>query len=188
MQANVRIVIRWRAMPRAALAAAALFVASPALAQPGGFVGEGLVSGFAHPFSGIDHILAMVGLGVWVYRLGPPTMRLLPALCVLGMSIGGALAAGGVLLPGAEAAIVGSTILLWALVLLGGLMAPPAAGAFAVLVSILHGHVHGLEMSVGTHPLLYGAGLLCGSCLLYLGGMRAAMQTARAAGYARHAP
>lgn len=76
--------------------------------NPGGVAG-GFASGFMHPLTGIDHILAMVAVGIWGAQLGAPAIWALPVAFPLVMSIGGALGIRGIFLPGVEiGTIVGS--------------------------------------------------------------------------------
>jgi urease accessory protein len=149
------------------------------MTPPGYAASGGFIDGFAHPFSGIDHVLAMVALGVWGYQLGRPAMRLLPAMCVLGLSIGGLLAATGMPLPGAEAAFAASTIALWCAVVIRKQVTPFIACVAAAVISLLHGHVHGIVLSAGTSPVLYSLGLLGGTCLLYAWGVGLPLLDAR---------
>ena len=149
------------------------------MTHPGYAVTGGFIDGVAHPFSGIDHVLAMVALGVWGYQLGRPVVRRLPAMCVLGMSIGGLLAATGVRFPGAEAAFAASMIALWCAVVVRKQVAPFTACVCAAVISMLHGHMHGIEMAAGANAVLYGAGLLGATCLLYVWGVCLALLDAR---------
>src|SRR5437879_6508653 len=101
-----------------AIALAFMLVPSAALAHPGTGYVHGFEPGFAHPFAGADHILAMVTVGIFAWQLGRHAVWLLPATFVLLMGAGGALAAAGVALPYVEIGIAGSVIVLGALVAL----------------------------------------------------------------------
>src|SRR5688572_22795398 len=99
------------------LAACLALISSVALAHPGH--GEGLAAGFAHPFTGLDHMLAMVAVGLWASQLGRRAMLLLPVLFP-GMMVAGAIVGGhSVAVPGIEAGIVTSVVVLGAVVALG---------------------------------------------------------------------
>ena len=86
----------------------------------------GFLTGFRHPISGLDHVLAMVAVGLWGAQLGAPAVWLLPVAFPLVMAIGGMLGLMGVPLPGIEYGIAASAILLGSAVMLRG---PPPAGS-----------------------------------------------------------
>jgi urease accessory protein len=120
-----------------------LAAASPALAHPGH---EG--SGFLHPFSGIDHLLVMVGVGLWASLLAarkPALSFLVPASFLLMMAVGAAAGFAGIKLPLAEAAILASVFAIGGLLI--GAVRMPAASAMAVagLFALFHGYAHALE-------------------------------------------
>src|SRR5258705_13775413 len=101
----------------------------------GGFLG-----GFAHPLFGLDHVVAMVAVGLWGAFLGPPAIWLLPIIFPLVMALGGVLGIVGVPLPAAETGIASSAIVLGLMV---AMAARPPLWAAAVLVgafAILHGY------------------------------------------------
>jgi urease accessory protein len=72
----------------------------------------GFTSGFGHPISGLDHILAMVAVGVWGAQLGAPAMWLLPVVFPMVMALGGMLGLVGINLPGIELCIALSAVAL----------------------------------------------------------------------------
>jgi urease accessory protein len=129
--------------------------ASPALAHPGHDT-----SGFAHPFTGWDHLLAMVGVGLWASLLSakrPAAAYLVPSAFVIMMLLGAAAGFAGIKLPLVEAAIAVSVLVLGALVV--GAVRMPLAAAMAVvgLFAIFHGYAHALEApSVGTGGFILG--------------------------------
>ncbi|HEX8405909.1 MAG TPA: HupE/UreJ family protein, partial [Duganella sp.] len=83
------------------LALLALTYAGSALAHPGH--ADGAMAGLMHPLTGIDHILAMLAVGLWGAQLGGRAQWLLPASFVAFLALGGALGMGGVGLPMVEA-------------------------------------------------------------------------------------
>ena len=91
-------------------------VALPAWAHAPAGSAEGFVSGLLHPVSGLDHVLAMVAVGLWGAQLGAPAIWLLPVTFPLMMAVGGFLGLLGVLLPGVEVGIAVSAIVLGAAV------------------------------------------------------------------------
>src|SRR6201993_2638836 len=106
----------------------------------------GFISGFAHPISGWDHILAMVSVGLWGAQLGAPAIWLLPVTFPMVMAFGGMLGLMGVPIPGVEYGIAASAILLGAAVMFE--IRPPLglAAALVGLFAICHGHAHGTEL------------------------------------------
>ena len=98
-------------MPRSAVALT--FVA--AHIQPG--EASGFLTGFLHPISGLDHVIAMIAVGLWGAQLGAPAVWLLPVTFPMVMALGGTLGLMGVALPGVEIGIAVSAIVLGVLVL-----------------------------------------------------------------------
>ena len=118
----------------------------PALAHEQAGQAQGFRTGFLHPLSGLDHVLAMIAVGLWGAQLGPPALWLLPVTFPLVMAFGGFLGLMGVPLPGVEIGIALSALLLGAMV--GGRGAPPAPAAAALVgfFAVFHGHAHGTEL------------------------------------------
>ena len=135
--------------------------------------GEGVsfLSGFEHPISGLDHVVAMVAVGLWGAQLGAPAIWMLPVAFPLVMAFGGMLGLLGVPLPGTEFGIAASAILLGAAVMLQ--LRPPLAAA-ALLVgffAIFHGYAHGSELPPGENGLLYSLGFVIATGCLHAVGI-----------------
>lgn len=174
------------------LAAAALAAfATPALAHTGVEPHlHGLGSGFAHPLGGIDHVLAMVAVGLWAGLVGGRAAWAWPAAFVTAMAGAAMLGMAGVALPGVEVAIALSVVALGSLVALGT-RAPLALGAAACAVfAVAHGWAHGMEMPADAAGAAYGIGFIAataalhgaGLALVQLGGRFLSPLAARAAG------
>jgi urease accessory protein len=144
---------------------AALLAPLPALAHPGGDHVHGLLAGLAHPFGGLDHLAAMLAVGLWAGLLGGRARLLLPAGFLGGMVVGGLLGMGGVDLPMVEAGILASIIVLGALTCLTARVPLAAGVALVGVFGLLHGHAHGTEMA--GDALTYGAGMLAASAALH---------------------
>ncbi len=131
----------------------------------------GFLSGFKHPISGLDHILAMVSVGLWGAQLGAPAIWLLPVTFPIVMAFGGFLGLVGVPFPGVEVGIAMSALLLGAAVL--SQWRPPlfAAGALVGVFALFHGHAHGAELPPGQSGLLYSVGFVIATGLLHLIGI-----------------
>jgi urease accessory protein len=155
----------------AAIAATLALVPTAALAHSGLGQLHGFAQGFLHPLGGVDHVLAMVTVGVFAWQLGGRALWLVPATFVLAMAAGGALGIAGVELLLVEFGIAASVVVLGAIVALK-VKAPLAVamglvGAFAVF----HGHAHGTEMPPDAAAAAYATGFLLATALLHAGGI-----------------
>jgi urease accessory protein len=127
----------------------------------------GFLSGMSHPVSGLDHVVAMIAVGLWGAQLGMPAIWILPVAFPMMMAVGGMLGLIGVPLPGVEIGIALSAVVLGALVL--GRVRLPLAAAVAVvaLFAIFHGHAHGTELEAGQNAMLYSLGFVIATGLLH---------------------
>ncbi len=150
---------RARSIPEALLVAVSLWPAL-ALAHVGPGRAEGFLAGLRHPVSGLDHVLAMVSVGLWGAQLGAPAVWLLPVTFPMVMAFGGMLGLLGVPLPGVEVAIALSGILL-GLAILAEFRPPlPVAAVIVGFFAIFHGHAHGAELPAGASGLTYSLGFV----------------------------
>ena len=154
------------------LAVGLVVLSAPAQAHvEGGALSGGFVSGFAHPLGGLDHVVAMVAVGLWGAFLGAPAVWVLPVVFPLVMALGGVLGSAGVPIPSVEIGIALSAVVLG--VMVAGAQKPPLwvaallVGAFA----IFHGHAHGAELPANTSALAYSAGFVVATGLLHLAGI-----------------
>lgn len=165
------------------LALAALALPGAALAHTGHVAG-GLGDGFAHPLGGLDHLLAMLAVGLWAAQAGGRALWAVPASFLALMAAGGALALTGLSLPAAELGIAGS-VLAFGLLVACAARLPLAAGmALTGAFALCHGHAHGAEMAAGASAALYGAGFLAATALLHGAGMLACQLARTRAGAA----
>ena len=156
---------------RALLLLAAIVMAWPAWAHEQQGQAAGFVTGLLHPVSGLDHVLAMVAVGLWGAQLGAPAIWLLPITFPLVMAMGAMLGFLGVPVPGIEYGVAASGILLGAVVMFE--VRPPLVGA-ALLVgffAIFHGHAHGTELPPGQSALLYSMGFVMATGGLHAAGI-----------------
>jgi urease accessory protein len=127
----------------------------------------GFVTGLQHPWSGLDHVLAMIAVGLWGAQLGNPAIWLLPVTFPMVMSMGALMGLLGIPLPGIEIGIALSAVLLGAMVF--GEARPKLVIA-AVLVgffAVFHGHAHGTELPAGQSGLLYSMGFVIATGILH---------------------
>ena len=131
----------------------------------------GLLAGLLHPISGLDHVLAMVAVGLWGAQLGAPAIWMLPVAFPLVMAMGGMLGFLGVPIPGVEYGIAASAVLLGAAVAFE--VRPPivVAGLLVGFFAIFHGHAHGTELPAGQSALLYSMGFVIATGCLHAVGI-----------------
>jgi urease accessory protein len=142
-----------------------------ALAHSGHAVTGGFLAGLAHPILGWDHVAAMVAVGLWGASLGRPALWVLPLVFPLAMAAGGVLGVLGVPLPGVEAGIAASALILGLMV---ALTARPPLRVAALLVgafAVFHGHAHGTELPEGAGAAVYALGFVLATALLHLAGI-----------------
>jgi urease accessory protein len=150
----------------------------------------GFLAGLAHPVSGLDHVLAMVAVGLWGAVLGAPAIWVLPVAFPLVMALGGLMGLLGIPVPGVEVGIAISAIVLGAMVLAEIRPSLWLAAAIVAFFAIFHGHAHGRELPEGTSALLYSLGFVVATGLLHALGIlvgvahrwAAGRQVVRAAG------
>lgn len=163
-----------RFLPGASLPLALLLAAiplTPALAHTGSGVAVGLESGFLHPLTGPDHLIAMVAVGLWGAQLGNPAIWVLPITFPLVMAVGGLLGVLGVPLPFVEPVIAISGI---ALGLMVAMAARPPLWVAAVLVgvfAVFHGYAHGRELPEAADAVAFAVGFVVATGLLHLTGI-----------------
>jgi len=131
----------------------------------------GFVTGLRHPVSGLDHVLAMVAVGLWGAQLGAPAVWLLPVTFPMVMAIGGFLGLIGIPLPGVEVGIAASALLLGAMVAREARPPLPVAAALVGFFAIFHGHAHGAELPAGQSGLTYSIGFVVATGCLHLAGI-----------------
>ncbi len=164
--------------------ALATLAAGPALAHGGAGAGGGFVAGAAHPIGGLDHILAMVAVGLLAAQMGGRALWSVPAAFVGAMLVGGLIAIGGVGLPLVEQGIVGSVLILGLVIAVGRRLPVGLAIAGVAVLALFHGHAHGTEMPLAASGLAYGLGFALSTACLHGAGILAGLAI-REAGNAR---
>ena len=153
-----------------------------AFAHPGHELVSGAAGGLMHPFTGLDHILAMLLVGVFAYQLGGRALWALPLTFLAAMAAGGLLGSAGPESWMVETGIALSVIGLGAAVALN-VRAPVALAAAAVGVfAVFHGFAHGAEMPATADAVSYGAGFMLGTAILIVTGIGAAFALNKARG------
>ena len=130
-----------------------------------------ILAGLGHPFSGIDHILVMIAIGIWASQLGRRAVFSLPVAFPLIMVLGAFFGVIGVPLPAVEAGIALSAIFLGAAVLLKFRADLRIAVPLVAIFGLFHGHAHGSELPLQQNGLLFAAGFIAGTALLHAAGI-----------------
>jgi urease accessory protein len=143
-----------------ALAALILFAGSASAHTGDHATVAGFAGGLAHPLLGLDHLLAMIAVGLWAAQQGGRALWAVPAAFVGAMILGGGLAWSGIALPQVETAIALSVLVLGLLVATRRLWAATAGMAIAAGFALFHGYAHGLEMPLTASPALYALGFV----------------------------
>jgi len=146
-------------------------LATAAQAHTGQGVIGGFSSGFLHPITGWDHVVAMVAVGLWGAFLGSPAIWILPVVFPLVMAFGGMLGVMGVPMPFVETGIAMSGIVL-GLAVLFGVRAPIwIASVIVGIFAIFHGYAHGAELPEAANPFSYAMGFVLATGMLHLFGI-----------------
>lgn len=124
--------------------------------------GGGILSGFLHPLLGLDHLLAMVSVGLLSAQIGGRAIWTVPATFVGVMGLGALLGIVGMPLPLVEYGITGSVLILGIAILVGKRMPEWLAIIFVALFALFHGHAHGTELPTLTSTI--------GLMVAYIGG------------------
>lgn len=166
MKNNCRVCGQW-------FVAALLILCLPNLANAHSGMGNanGLWNGLSHPLSGLDHLCAMIGVGLWAAQRGGKAIWLAPLAFLLVMALGGFLGTMAFALPLVEQGVVASVLILGILIAasvrLPLLLSVLIVGTFA----LFHGHAHGVEMLRTNSGLAYGIGFLATTAALHGSGI-----------------
>lgn len=144
-----------------------------------GASGSGLAEGIIHPFLGLDHLLAMIAVGLWAAQLGGRATWLTPAAFAMVMAGAALLGSLGMELPMLEPAVA-SSVLVSGLLVACAVRLPPAASVCLVgLFALFHGYAHGLELPQAASPALYGAGFILATASVHGIGLGLGILTGR---------
>jgi urease accessory protein len=165
-----------------AVLALAATAAAPALAHTGLEHAASFSSGFLHPLTGPDHLLAMVAVGLWAGLNGGRAVWAWPVAFVGVMLVGGVLGMTGVALPAVESGILASVVVLGLLVLTAARVPVALGTALVGIFALLHGHAHGAELPAAASAISYSAGFALATALLHAAGLCLAFLAARQAG------
>lgn len=143
-----------------------MLTATLAFAHPGhGEPVSGFLSGLLHPFSGLDHLLAMGAIGFWSMRQNTTLKRGIPLFVVGGMIAGAGIAWAGVSLAGVETGIAMSVLLIGVLIATLAKLPTAVGGTLVALFMVAHGYAHGTEMGQGS-MMLYMSGFVVATLMI----------------------
>lgn len=146
-----------------------LLLASPAAAHVGLSHVTGFMAGVTHPLSGLDHLTAMIAVGLWAKQNDKPII--IPAAFVSTMILGGALGMAHVPIPGVECGIAASVLVLGLLTASAMKVPTPAATLLVALFALFHGAAHGAEMPASVGGFEYAKGFVISTALLHATGL-----------------
>jgi urease accessory protein len=162
---------RWVSRALAALALLLLLPAGALAHTEGGAAGAGFLTGFLHPLRGLDHVLAMLAVGMWGAQLGNPAIWMLPVAFPQVMALGGVAGILGLPLVGIELGVTVSVLVLGSMIALD--RRPPLWVAFLMVsfFAVFHGYAHGAELPGQTGAVAYSAGFVTATGLIHLTGI-----------------
>lgn len=150
---------------RLVLALFASLLPVAAWAHPG-HGASGFSGGLVHPFSGMDHVVGMLSVGIWAAAGGAQARRFVPLAFLLGMSTGGFMGMEGFFPSFLESTVAASVVASALMVALAVRLPLALQAGFAALFALAHGMAHGAELPAMTSPFGYAAGFLASTALL----------------------
>lgn len=138
-----------------------------------------IIQGFVHPIGGIDHALAMIGLGIIAGLIGGRALWLVPAAFVTFMALGAMMGIRRIDLPNYETGIALSVVVIGAIIGIGRQLPIAGAAALAAVISVVHGYAHGAELPLETSVAGYVAGFVIATLLLHAIGIGLALGAER---------
>ncbi|MCY7307011.1 MAG: HupE/UreJ family protein [Rhodoferax sp.] len=157
------------------LALTLFVVGAGAQAHTGQETTAGFISGFLHPVTGFDHLLAMVAVGIWGGTLGRPLIWALPVAFPLLMVVGGVLGIVGVPVPLVETGVAVSVVVLGVAIALAWRALVAVAFLIVAAFGIFHGYAHGAELPNAVSPVAYVVGFVLCTVLLHPAGIAIGM-------------
>ena len=137
-----------------------------ARAHSGGDAAGGFSEGLLHPFLGLDHLVAMIAVGLWAAQQGGRALWAVPAAFAGATLIGGVLALQGGVLPYVETGVALSVLVL-GLLIAAQFRQSAVAVAIAAAFALFHGYTHGLEMPPAVSSMRYVLGFVMTTVFLH---------------------
>lgn len=136
---------------------------------------HGFVHGLAHPFGGLDHVCAMIAVGLWAAQIGRRTTWAAPLAFVSVMVLGGLLGLADVPLPFVQTGVLASLLVLGLLLAAAVRLSLLASTAVVSLFALFHGYAHGAEMPHGASGFDYALGFVLATAFLHASGIAAGL-------------
>ena len=155
----------------ALVAIAVVGLNSAAFAHVGDHSHMSFAEGLTHPFTGLDHMLAMIAVGLWASQLGRPAVWLLPVVFPVVMAIGAVFGMSGYELPWLEIGIAGSVLVLGAAIALAARPSLAVSMTLVAAFALLHGYSHGVELPTDVSGLSFGIGFIVATLSLHMIGI-----------------
>ena len=138
-------------------------------------VGIGEASGWAHgllhPFIGMDHLCAMIAVGLWAKQMGGRAVWFVPLTFVSIMALGGLLGIAAIPLPFVEVGILMSLLVLGVLIAAAIRLPLPASATLVGIFALFHGYAHGAEMPQTASGVSYALGFMLATATLHTTGI-----------------
>ena len=141
------------------------------LAHPGHISASGFTAGLLHPFSGLDHLLAIIAVGVWAAQRGGRALFAVPASFVVMMAVGAIIAAAGLSLPVVEPGIIASLVVFGLLIAFNTRLPVAAGMAIVGVFALFHGYAHAVEIPARANLAVFGSAMLLGTITLHIIGI-----------------
>ncbi len=172
----MNITASFRTLRLTSLLLAAFFLLTQfAPAHPGHSHENSFTSGWAHPWTGLDHLLAMFAVGLWAWQIGKKAIWVVPASFLSLMSAGFLIGMQGYELPVTEPLILASVVVTGAALFAARKWSIALCAMIVGGFAFFHGFAHGNEMTSGANPLFYASGFLLGTLILHLLGIGAGL-------------
>lgn len=157
-----------------------VFLLAPSPASAHVIGGNGFASGITHPLLGLDHLLAMIAVGIIAVQSGGRAVWSVPLAFVSAMILGGILGMAGVQLPFVETGIAFSLLVFGSLIAVSKKLPTSLAIVCVSLFALFHGHAHGTEMTAASNPVLFTTGFILSTAALHSAGILAGLSAKRA--------
>ncbi len=148
-----------------------LLVPVMAFAHVGHGIASGWLYGFMHPLLGVDHLCAMLAVGLWAKQMGGRAVYLVPLTFVSVMLLGGLIGMSGYQLPYVENGIMASLLVLGVLIAAAIRLPLYASTGLVGLFALFHGVTHGAEMPRDAGGFDYALGFVMATSVLHLAGI-----------------
>jgi urease accessory protein len=146
-------------------------MSSWAHAHVGGGELGGFLSGFQHPLFGVDHLLAMLAVGIWGAQMGGRRVWTLPVTFPLIMTVGGIAGMAGLALPSVETGVALSVLALGLAIAFAWRPFEWIALLLIAVFAVFHGHAHGVELPSAADPAAYSSGFVIATGLIHIAGI-----------------